>query len=304
VGFRRYPGRFGAVITAMVTPFDDAENLNLTAAVELAKFLERNGSDALVLAGSTGESTSLSDEERLELFEAVLEAVTIPVITCCAGANTRHSIELSKKVAQLNPGGFLVVTPYYIRPPQSGLIAHFRAVAEACEPHPVILYDIPARTGRKIYTETVLRLANEVKNIVAIKDAAGNIVETAKLINLMPDDFELYCGDDSLCFAMASLGASGVISVASHWCAKEIREMMDLINQGEMVKAVQVNKELETSFSFESSEKYPNPMPTKAMLRAIGLNVGQCRLPLGLADQELDHQAALLSKHFIDRLIV
>lgn len=304
MAFKRYPGRFGAVITAMVTPFDPSGALSIDNAAKLAKFLEKNGSDAIVVAGSTGESTSLEDQERLELFDSVIKSVNIPVILSCSGANTKHSIELTKKAKQLKPAGFLVVTPYYIRPSQNGIFQHFVEVSQACDPYPVIVYDIPARTGRKIETSTILRLASEVKNVVGLKDAAGNIVETAKVINRMPEEFELYCGDDSLCFSMCCLGASGVISVASHWCGRQLRDMMDLINKGMLEQAAEINKDLEYSFSFESSEKYPNPMPTKAVMRALGLDVGQCRLPLGNADNELEEASRKLADQFRSGLLI
>lgn len=289
--------KFGSLITAMVSPFDKEGELNLHEAASLAAYLERNANDALVLAGSTGESTSLTDEEKLSLFKEVSEAVNIPVIASTSGASTEHSVELTKKAAKLKIGGFLAVTPYYIRPPQNGIFEHFVKVAQAAENLPVILYDIPVRTGRKISRDTMLRLFERCENVIGVKDAAGNISETAKLIKELPEGSLIYSGDDALTFAMVSHGAQGVISVASHWVSVPMKEMISMIKQGELEKARAINNSLIDSFDFETSERFPNPLPTKAILRELGFNVGECRLPLGKASNELNE----LAKEFIER---
>ncbi len=209
--------RFGRVITAMVTPFDDDGALDVDAAVELARWLAGHGSDGLVLSGSTGESSVLTDDEKVALWRAVAEAVTIPVVAGSGSNDTAHSVEMTRQAAASGVDGVLVVTPYYNRPSQAGLYEHFRAVAEAAGDLPVLLYDIPIRSGRRIETSTLLRLAREVPAVVGLKDAAGDPPTTAHLVAQAPAGFEVYCGDDAMTLPLLSVGAVGVISVAAHW---------------------------------------------------------------------------------------
>jgi 4-hydroxy-tetrahydrodipicolinate synthase len=283
--------RFGRVITAMVTPFDDDGALDVGAAVDLARWLAAHGSDGLVLSGSTGESSVLTDEEKVALWRAVAEAVTIPVIAGTGSNDTAHSVAMTKEAAQSGVDGVLVVTPYYNRPSQAGLFEHFRAVAEAAGDLPVVLYDIPVRSGRRIATPTMLRLAREVPSIVALKDAAGDAPTTAHLAAQAPKGFEIYSGDDVMTLPLMAVGALGVISVAAHWVAPQLRQVIDAFVAGDLAAAIKGNAELLDSFDFESTEDYPNPLPAKAMLRAMGLRVGQCRLPMGACTPELDTQA-------------
>ncbi len=187
--------QFGRVLSAMVTPFDEHGELDLDVAAELARYLQSHGHDGLVIAGTTGEAPVLDDDERLSLFAAVIEAVTIPVVAGTGTYDTRHSVHLTKQAAALGAAGALAVCPYYNRPSQAGIDAHVRAIAAASE-LPVMVYDIPVRTGRKISTASLLRLAREVPNVVALKDAAGNPGETAALISSAPSGFEVYSGDD------------------------------------------------------------------------------------------------------------
>jgi 4-hydroxy-tetrahydrodipicolinate synthase len=283
--------RFGRVVTAMVTPFDDYGALDVPAAVELARWLAAHGSDGLVLSGSTGESSVLTDEEKVELWRAVAEAVTIPVIAGTGSNDTAHSIDMTKRAAATGVDGVLVVTPYYNRPSQAGLFEHFRSVAEAAGDLPVVLYDIPIRSGRRIATPTMLRLAREVPSIVALKDAAGDAPTTAHLAAQVPAGFDIYSGDDVMTLPLMAVGAVGVISVAAHWVAPQLRQVIDSFVEGDLAAAIAGNAELLDSFDFESTEEYPNPLPAKAMLRALGLKVGQCRLPMGASTPELDTQA-------------
>ena len=284
--------RFGRVITAMVTPFDDAGALDLPAAVELARWLAEHGSDGLVLSGSTGESSVLTDEEKVELWRAVAEAVTIPVLAGTGSNDTEHSVKMTELAVLSGVDGVLVVTPYYNRPSQAGLYEHFRVVAEAAGDLPVVLYDIPVRSGRRIETATMLRLAREVPAIVALKDAAGDAPTTAHLAAQAPAGFEIYSGDDVMTLPLMSVGAVGVISVAAHWVGPQFRRVIDSFLAGNLATAIATNAELLDSFDFESSAEYPNPLPTKAILRALGLRVGQCRLPMGASTPELDAHAA------------
>ena len=284
--------RFGRVITAMVTPFGDDGALDLEAAVELANWLAAHGSDGLVLTGSTGESSVLTDDEKVALWRAVADAVTIPVIAGTGSNDTAHSVHMTTLAATCGVDGVLVVTPYYNRPSQAGLFEHFRAVAESAGDLPVVLYDIPVRSGRRIKTATMLRLAREVPAIVALKDAAGDPATTAHLVAQAPAGFEVYSGDDVLTLPLLAIGAVGVISVASHWVGPQFRRVIDAFLAGDLAAAVAGQAELLDSFDFESSEEFPNPLPTKAILRALGLRVGQCRLPMGDATSELEAHAA------------
>jgi 4-hydroxy-tetrahydrodipicolinate synthase len=284
--------RFGRVITAMVTPFDDDGALDLPAAVDLARWLASHGSDGLVLSGSTGESSVLTDEEKVDLWRAVAEEVSIPVIAGTGSNDTAHSVKMTALAAQSGVDGVLVVTPYYNRPSQSGLYEHFRAVADSAGALPVVLYDIPIRSGRRIATATMLRLAREVPAIVALKDAAGDPPTTAHLAAQAPAGFEIYSGDDIMTLPLLAVGAVGVISVAAHWVGPQLRAVIDAFMGGDLTTAIAGNAELLDSFDFESSPEYPNPLPAKAALRSLGLRVGQCRLPMGASTPELDAQAA------------
>jgi 4-hydroxy-tetrahydrodipicolinate synthase len=284
--------RFGRVITAMVTPFDDVGALDLGAATDLARWLAAHGSDGLVLSGSTGESSVLSDEEKVELWRAVAGAVTVPVLAGTGSNDTAHSVEITRRAAESGVDGVLLVTPYYNRPSQAGIYQHFRAVAEAAGDLPAMLYDIPIRAGRRIATETLLRLAREVPNVVALKDAAGDAPTTAHLVAQAPAGFEVYSGDDVMTLPLLAIGAVGVVSVAAHWVGPQLRRVVDAFLAGDLAAAIAGHAELLDSFDFESTPEYPNPLPAKAMLRALGLRVGQCRLPMGASTPELDTQAA------------
>jgi 4-hydroxy-tetrahydrodipicolinate synthase len=284
------PGRFGAVITAMVTPFDADGALDVDGAVTLARWLTSHGSDGLVVAGTTGEGPVLSDAERAELWRAVSDAVTVPVLAGTGSNDTRHSVECTKLAEAAGVSAALVVTPYYSRPSQAGLDAHFRAVASATR-LPVMLYDIPVRTGRRIGRDTMMRLAREVSNIVAVKDSTGDPAGSARLIAEAPEGFELYCGDDALILPLLSVGAVGAVSVASHWAGEEVSDMVAAWFKGDAEGAQMANARLFESYDFETSEAFPNPLPAKAACRVLGLPAGQCRLPLGPGRVELEEQA-------------
>ena len=260
------------------------------ASVELAKWLIAQGSEGLVLTGTTGEGPTITDNEDWELWRAVSEAVTVPVIAGTTTNDTAHSIEQTIKAEEMGCDGILAVTPYYNRPSQAGLFEHFRAIARNTS-LPVILYDIPVRSGRKIDSEVLLRLATETSNIVAVKDAAGNPAETAKVIRDAPAGFEVYSGDDGLTLPLLAVGAVGVISVAAHWCAGEHVAMFDAWEAGDAALAQKINTKLLESFDFESGDDAPNPVPTKAMLRTIGLRVGEPRLPMGPTPEGLEDRA-------------
>lgn len=274
--------QFGQVITAMVTPFDDAGAVNIDEAVRLARWLQDNGNDGLVLTGTTGESSTLTDDEKIDLWDAVSKAVTIPVIAGTGSNDTIHSVHLTKEASKRPVAGILAVCPYYNRPSQSGIAAHINAMAAATS-LPVIVYDIPVRTGRKISTSTLLGLARETPNIVGVKDAAGNPAETAVLMSQAPKDFLLYSGDDGLTLAFLAYGATGVIGVATHWAAQDHQEMINAFKSGDVAVARRINERLVESFSYETGDDAPNPIPTKVMMEVLGFAVGDARLPMGPA---------------------
>ena len=283
--------RFGRVVTAMVTPFGPGGELDLDAAATVARHLADNGSDGIVVAGTTGEGPVLTDAERIDLFRTVVEAVTIPVIASSGTNDTAHSMEMTRAAADAGAAGVLVVTPYYNRPSAAGLSAHFRAVAAAAD-LPVVLYDIPVRSGRRIGPDLTIELAREVPNIVAVKDATGDVPAAARVIAEAPAGFEVYSGDDSQSLPFASVGGVGVISVAAHWAGPLFAEMLASFAAGDVARAAEVNRGLLESYAFESTDEYPNPVPVKAACRALGLAVGQCRLPNAPAPRSLDDQAA------------
>ena len=284
---------FGQVLTAMITPFDASGALDLNEAVRLAKWLQDNGNDGLVISGTTGESSTLTDAEKLSLWEAVINAVTIPVIAGSGSNDTAHSVHMTKEVTKMGAAGILAVGPYYNRPPQSGLAGHITAMANATT-LPVVIYDIPVRTGRKISTQTLAKLANTVPNIKALKDAAGAPAETANLMAQVPKDFELYSGDDGLTLAFLAYGGSGVIGVATHWSAPEHQAMVTAFKNGDVALARKYNDILLESYAFETGDDHPNPIPSKVMMNYLGFNVGDCRLPMGPPPAGLADRAAVV----------
>jgi 4-hydroxy-tetrahydrodipicolinate synthase len=271
-------GRFGSVLTAMVTPFDDGGRVDLDTAVRLAKWLVDRENDGLVVTGTTGESPVLTDEEKIDQWRAIAEAVTVPVIAGTGTYDTAHSIELTKAAESVGVAAILAVCPYYNRPSQAGIEAHFRAIAGATS-LPVMLYDIPGRTGRKVASSTLLRLAHEVPNIVAVKDAAGDPAGSAALMAEAPEGFELYSGDDSLTLPLLSIGGAGVVGVATHWASPVFAEMVRSFDAGDPTTALECHRRLLPTFAFETTEENPYPVPAKAMLRELGFPVGPPRLP-------------------------
>ncbi len=282
--------RFGSVITAMVTPFHADGSIDLDMAGTLARFLASSGSDGLVVAGTTGEAPVLTDSELIDLFRAVVEAVDVPVIASTGSNDTAHSVLMTERAKAAGADGILAVTPYYSRPSPAGLSAHFRAVAGASE-LPVLLYDIPVRSGRRIGVDLTLELAREVPSIVGVKDATGDVASAAEVVAGSPEGFEVYCGDDSLALPFAAVGSAGVVSVAAHWAGRQFGEMIRCYRSGDVEGATRINQHLAESYRFESSEEFPNPVPAKAACRAQGLAVGQCRLPNAPAPAALEERA-------------
>jgi 4-hydroxy-tetrahydrodipicolinate synthase len=277
----------------MVTPFGEDGELDVAAAAELAQYLVAHGSEGLVVAGSTGEGSALSDEEKLSLFAAVAQAVTVPVVAGTTSADTARSIELTRKVAGLGVAGVLATTPAYARPSQKGIAQHLSAVAQATD-LPVMLYDIPSRTGRKIAPATTIELVRENANIRALKDASADLPAAATVCATLGERLDLYSGDDALTLPFMAIGAVGLVSVAAHWAGDEFAAMIAAANAGQWERARSLNATLASSCAFESTEAYPNPVPAKAALRALGVAVGECRLPLGASDDVVNAQAQQL----------
>lgn len=288
--FSPSPTRFGRVLTAMVTPFHQDGSLDLDGAQNLARYLVANGNDGVVVAGTTGESATLTHDEQIELVGAVREAIPDHQLIAGAGSNdTRAAVALTERATAAGADAILTVTPYYNRPSQAGLEAHFRAVAAGTD-LPVILYDIPVRTGRKISEQVLLRLM-EIDNIVGVKDASGDPAATAQLLMRAPEDTDVYSGDDSLTLPLLSIGACGVIGVATHWVGVETQEMIAAFQKGDVGEAQAINARLFPSYVYETGDDTPNPVPSKAMMNLLGVPVGPCRPPMGFAPDNLTDRA-------------
>lgn len=269
---------FGKVITAMVTPMQANGEVDYDKAQKLAEHLYKNGSKSIVVSGTTGESPTLTKQEKLKLFRAVKEvADNKGMVIAGAGCNnTEDSCSFGREAAACGVDGILSVVPYYNKPSQEGLYQHFKCIAEAVE-IPVVLYNIPLRTGINMEAQTVARLS-EIGNIVALKEASGNMEQVSKLKQLLDDDFYIYSGDDSCTLPMLSLGCTGVISVASHIVGNEIHDMIEIFQTGNTAAAAQMHKRLYPAFSklFITS----NPVPVKYCVSKLGFDCGPCRLPL------------------------
>lgn len=271
-------GRFGAVQTAMVTPFKDDFSLDLDRAEAVAAWLLDHGSDALVIAGTTGEGATLSDEEKVDLWRATVDAAKGKgkIIAGTGTNDTRHSIHLTKEAERLGCDAALVVAPYYNKPPQSGLFEHFKAVAGSTS-LPVVLYNVPSRTSVQISNETILRLA-EIDNIVAVKDATADLNLASELMAAAPGAFELISGDDASTFALVCLGGTGVISVSSHVAGEQMREMVQLAERGDVDGGRKIHNQLLPIY--KALFLTTSPIPVKAAMGLIGQPVGPPRLPL------------------------
>ncbi|AMX83986.1 4-hydroxy-tetrahydrodipicolinate synthase [Geobacillus subterraneus] len=286
--------QFGNIVTAMVTPFDQKGNLDLVKTTELVNYLLDNGTDALVVAGTTGESPTLTAEEKVALFRHVVSVVNgRALVIAGTGTNdTRASIELTKRAEEAGVDAVMLVAPYYNKPNQEGLYQHFKAIAEST-PLPVMLYNVPGRTSVNLAPETVIRLA-AIPNIVAVKEAGGNLEAMAEIIERTPDDFLLYSGDDSLTLPVLAIGGAGVVSVASHIIGNEMQQMIRVFQAGDHKGAAALHRKwlplMKGLFAA------PSPVPVKTALQLRGLDVGPVRLPLvPLTEQERNELSRLLS---------
>lgn len=284
---------FGRVSTAMVTPFDKNGHIDFAKTTQLVNYLLDNGSDSLVVAGTTGESPTLSKEEKLALFRHVVSIVDkrVPVIAGTGSYNTYESIELTKKAEQIGVDAVMLVGPYYNKPNQEGLYQHFKTIAESTT-LPVMVYNIPGRSVVNIQPETIIRLS-AIPNIVAVKEASGDLNAMTKIIAETDDSFALYSGDDGLALPVLAIGGVGVISVAAHVIGNQIQELVQAFLNGETQKAAKLHQQLLPIM--QGMFKAPNPVPVKTALQLKGLDVGSVRLPLvPLTEQERATLAKLI----------
>ena len=271
---------FGRLLTAMVTPFNADGSVNCEAAADFAEWLLANGSDGLVVEGSTGEAATMFMDEKIAVLKAVVERVNgrAPVIVGAGTNCTASTVELINAVEACGVDGLLVVGPYYNKPTQEGYYQHFAAVAKSTN-LPIIVYNVPGRTGSNIEPKTVARLAAEFPNIVAVKEAAGNVAQTAELFRVLPENVTIYSGDDGLVLPFMAVGARGVISVLGNIGGQMLQDVMQLYSEGKVAEAAELNKKLvplANSLFIES-----NPIPVKyAVTKVTGIDAGAPRLPL------------------------
>jgi len=267
------------VVTAMITPFTADGSVNYSEAEKLADYLVNHGSDAIVVCGTTGESPTLTWDEEYQLFQVVQKAIAGKgKVIAGTGSNcTNEAISATQQAAKLGLDGSLQVVPYYNKPPQSGLYKHFQAIAQSSPDLPIMLYNIPGRTGQNLLPETVAQLA-AIPNIVAIKEASGNLDQVSQVRHVTPSEFAIYSGDDSLTLPMLALGCYGVVSVASHLVGEQIQQMIQAFVQGKPAEATNIH--LKLLDLFKSLFLTTNPIPIKTALKLQGWDVGSVRSPL------------------------
>ncbi|MGI6536207.1 MAG: 4-hydroxy-tetrahydrodipicolinate synthase [Eggerthellaceae bacterium] len=282
---------FGTMIPAMVTPFDKDGELDLDQAQKLAERLAEGGANGLVINGTTGESPTVFYPQKMKLFSAVVEAVggKVPIVANVGDNCTADTVDFARNVEKLGVDGLMLVVPYYNKPPQEGLYRHFRTIAESVD-KPVIMYNIPGRCVINMTAETTLRLANDVENIVAIKEASGDMEQIKQIIDNAPDNFWVYSGDDDQTYDIMKLGGAGVISTVGNVAPGRMREIVDLCSKGDFEAASVANEALRPLMRelFTTS----NPIMVKEALNLSGFNVGGLRLPLIPATPEQSAELA------------
>lgn len=287
---------FGKVLTAMVTPFDENGNINTQSLRDLINHLIANGSDAIVVAGTTGEAPTLSHAEKAAIFKNTVEfaAGRVPVIAGTGTNSTHAAVELTQLAEQAGVDAVMLSTPYYNKPNQTGMYLHFKTVAEATS-LPVMLYNVPGRTGVHLDASTTIALANDIDNIVSIKDASGDLDHMTEIISGTPASFSLYSGDDSLTLPAVSIGANGVVSVAAHIIGNEIQSMLSAFESGQTIYAAKQHRELVPVMNAMFSA--PSPAPVKSALTMMNVNVGSVRLPMiPLTPEEEQHVYQVLQR--------
>lgn len=277
---------FGSILTAMVTPFDENGHINYDVTSELIEHLIDHGTEGIVVSGTTGESPTLSTEEKIDLFKHVVAVVNnrIPVIAGTGDNNTKSSIQLTKEAEKSGVDAVMLVTPYYNRPSQRGLYEHYVAIAKETS-LPIMLYNIPTRSGVNMTAETVIQLS-EIDNIVSIKEGSGDLDQMTKIMQQTDESFSLYSGDDSMTLPALSVGAKGVVSVASHIIGTDMSDMVRAFRSGNYEHAAKIHRQ--SLPVYKGLFAAPSPAPVKAALREIGIDVGSVRLPLvDLTEKEL-----------------
>jgi len=278
--------KLGPLMTAMVTPFAKSGEVDLREAARLARWLVEQGNHGLIVAGTTGESPALSDDEKVALFRATKAAVgdRAAIVAGTGGNNTEHSIELTERAEKEGVDAALAVVPYYNKPPQDGMLRHFGAIAEATK-LPVIIYNIPGRTGANMLPATLLELASRHPNVAGVKESSGDLAQMTAILRDRPAGFGVWSGDDYLTLPLLAIGGDGVISVAAHLCARELREMIDAFAAGDSARAARIHRDLAllTATLFATT----SPIPVKWAMNRLGFACGDCRSPMGAMPDEL-----------------
>lgn len=290
---------FGRIITAMVTPFDENGHIDLQKLRDLVQHLIDTGSDAIVAGGTTGEAPTLSHEEKAALFKNTVDAAAgqVPVIAGTGTNSTYAACQLTQLAEQAGADAVMLTAPYYNKPNQEGMYQHFMAVADATS-LPVMLYNVPGRTGVHLEAETTIRLAQDAENIVSIKDASGDLDHMNAVLTGAPEAFTLYSGDDSLTLPAFAIGASGIVSVASHVAGSAMKEMLDLFDEGHHREARNLHRQLVPLM--DAMFCAPSPAPVKSALQMIGVSAGSVRLPITeLTDLEEQVVAGVLANRIL-----
>ncbi len=279
---------FGQVLTAMVTPFHPNGAIDDNGVVQLVNHLLDNGSDGIVVCGTTGESPTLTHAEKLHLFRLVKQTVGKrgTVIAGTGGNDTAASIQLTQEANEIGVDGVLLVVPPYNKPSMEGLYRHFKAIAEAAPTLPCMLYNVPARTAQNMDAATTVRLAKEIGNIVAVKEASGNLVQMAEIVADAPHDFAVYSGDDGLTLPLLAVGGVGIVSVIAHLVGRQMKEMHTAFFSGDLTRAACLNAQMLPVLKACFQPTTPSPAPLKAGLNRLGVNVGGLRLPLAEANEK------------------
>lgn len=274
---------WGRLITAMITPFDEELNVNYEEAIRLAKRLVEEGNTALVITGTTGEAPTLSSDEKFKLYKTIKENIDVPIIAGVGTNSTADTIMNATVAMEAGVDGLLVVAPYYNKPNQNSLYAHFKKVAESVN-LPIMIYNVPGRTASNIQADTVKKLA-EIENIVALKEASGDMNQISEIISKVPKEFLIYSGDDSMTLPSMAVGAYGIVSVSSHIVSREMKTMIDAFVEEDTKGAKEIHLKLFKVFQVLFIDS--NPIPVKAALNMTGTKAGGLRLPLTEANQDV-----------------
>lgn len=294
--------KLGTIVTAMITPFDASGEVDYRESERLAAWLVERGNDGLVIAGSTGEGQTLTPDERARLFATVKDAVgdRAAVIANAGSNDTRDSVRSVKAAEDAGADGILAVVPYYNKPPQSGMIAHFSAIADSTA-LPVVIYNIPGRTAANMLPETLLELARRHKNIAGVKESSGDLKQIGFILRDRAPGFTVWAGDDHLFLPCLAMGADGVVGVASHLCSREYMAMVAAYRNGDAAEAARIHASLlpliDAIFATTS------PIPIKWAMKQLGFNVGECRLPLdGMPEHLARNLQPLLAQYDYSRV--